>query len=297
MSAPRPFASSSPVSRQPPAPALLGMLARSRGRLAARGVDLLRGGRGRRARRRADVRHRPGAHQRRGRQPGGGLPRPAAARVVARTGLRQPAQRAGNDCRDPEPGPRSPVRPVGHGVLDPDHGDRVRGRQRLFVAGRLCRHARAAQGRRGHRPEHHGQPGQSARARRHPQDRPRRPMRKRASADLARGPRGFTLPELLVTAAIFSIIGLGLGTLHLSSTQVMAEGTAAVFVHRQGTQIQQELARHIQRATVLEVDPPGATQSLCHPSSGVNLAPGKSVIYQRSVGTAGSPTDPSTSEF
>ncbi len=108
--------------------------------------------------------------------------------------------------------------------------------------------------------------------------------------------RGFTLAELLVTLMIFTIIGLGLGSLYLSSTRAMDEGSTMVYVQRQGTQIQEELARHIQRATVLEVDPPGATQSLCGPSGAV-LSPGKSIIYQRTVGTTAIPTSPTTDEF
>ena len=107
---------------------------------------------------------------------------------------------------------------------------------------------------------------------------------------------GLTLIELLVTLAIFAIVVLGLGTLYLSATQAMDEGSAAVFLQRQGTQIQEELAIHVQRATVLEVDPPGATQGLCHPSGGLNLPPGKSIIYQRTVGSSSDPTNPATNE-
>ncbi len=96
---------------------------------------------------------------------------------------------------------------------------------------------------------------------------------------------------------IFAIVGLGTGSLYLSTTRAMDEGSAIAYVQRQGTQIQEVLARHIQRATALEVDAYGATHSLCQPSSGVNLSRGKSIIYQRTVGTTGSPTSPSNHEF
>jgi type II secretory pathway pseudopilin PulG len=108
---------------------------------------------------------------------------------------------------------------------------------------------------------------------------------------------GFTLAELLVTTLMFAVIGLGLGTIYLSSTQSMDEGSTMVYLQRQGTQIQEELARHIQRATVLEVDAYGATQSLCQPAAGVNLSRGKSIIYQRTVGTTGSPASPGSDEY
>jgi prepilin-type N-terminal cleavage/methylation domain-containing protein len=115
--------------------------------------------------------------------------------------------------------------------------------------------------------------------------------------DLLRDSHGFTLSELLVTMSVFAVISLGLGSLYLSTTRAMDDGSTMIFVQRQATQIQEELARHTQRATVLEADPPGATASLCNPSSGVNLSPGKSMIYQRAVGSSTSPTSPATDEF
>jgi prepilin-type N-terminal cleavage/methylation domain-containing protein len=114
---------------------------------------------------------------------------------------------------------------------------------------------------------------------------------------LPRDARGFTLPELLVTVAIVGIVSLGFGSLYLMSVQAMDEGSTMVFVQRQATQIQDALTQHTQRAVVLEVDPSAASQSLCQPSNGLNLSPGKSMIYQRAVGVSASPTDPSTNEF
>jgi type II secretory pathway pseudopilin PulG len=111
------------------------------------------------------------------------------------------------------------------------------------------------------------------------------------------GRRGFALLELLVAGAIVAMIGLGLSALYLSSTQAMDEGSTMAYLQRQGTQIQEDLARRIQRATVLEVDPYGAAVSVCHPADGANLAPGKSIIYQTTVGTTGSPSSPSTHEY
>jgi hypothetical protein len=101
----------------------------------------------------------------------------------------------------------------------------------------------------------------------------------------------------MVTMAVLALILLGLSGLYLSSTRAMAYGSTMAYLQRQGTQIQEELTRHIQRATILEVDGYGATQSLCHPPGGENLSPGKSIIYQRTVGTTGNPTSPASDEF
>jgi prepilin-type N-terminal cleavage/methylation domain-containing protein len=113
----------------------------------------------------------------------------------------------------------------------------------------------------------------------------------------SRNSRGFTLVELLVTSAIVGLISLAFGSLYLVSVQALDEGSTMVSVQRQATQIQDEITAHTVRAVVVEVDPPAASHSLCHPSGGVNLDPGKSMIYQRAVGVTASPTDPSTNEF
>jgi prepilin-type N-terminal cleavage/methylation domain-containing protein len=114
---------------------------------------------------------------------------------------------------------------------------------------------------------------------------------------LVRDGRGFVLLELLVSAVIFAIVALGMGGMYLMSTRAMEEGSTMAYLQRQGTQVEEELARHMQRATALQVDPPGATASQCHPASGVNLSPGKSVLYQRTVGTSTSTASPPPAAF
>jgi len=106
-------------------------------------------------------------------------------------------------------------------------------------------------------------------------------------------PRGFTVMELLMTVAIFAVITLAAGSLYVFTTRAMDDGSALVYVQRQGTQIQEELARHTQRATVLTVD---NSQTLCKPSAGQSTAAGKSIIYQRTVGSS-STAPPATDEF
>lgn len=114
-----------------------------------------------------------------------------------------------------------------------------------------------------------------------------------------RDSRGFTLAELLVTAAIFVIVGLGLGSLYLSSIRAMDEGSSMAYLQRQGTQIQEELARQIQRATVLQVDPYGAVAgpSMCHPPDGANLDRYKSILLRRTVGTSADTAVPPPAGF
>jgi prepilin-type N-terminal cleavage/methylation domain-containing protein len=112
-----------------------------------------------------------------------------------------------------------------------------------------------------------------------------------------RSSSGFTLAELLVTVLIFSVIAVAIGSFYLSTVRTMDTGSTMVYVQRQGTQIQEELARYTQRATALQVDAPGATNSLCQPPSGVPLSPGKSMIYQRTLASSTSPTTPVNEEY
>ena len=71
------------------------------------------------------------------------------------------------------------------------------------------------------------------------------------------------------------------------------------FVQRQATQIQEEVASHMQRALdlQLDMDMPGVTESVCRPAAGVSLPRGASILYQRPVAGSAQPTLPTTSEF
>src|SRR5262249_4179949 len=109
--------------------------------------------------------------------------------------------------------------------------------------------------------------------------------------------RGYALLELLLAGLVVGVVGLGLGALYLFSAKAMDEGSTMVYLQRQGTQIQELLTRRIQRATILQMDSYGAAASLCHPPDGADLAAGKSVIYQTTVGTVGSPSSPSAHQY
>lgn len=91
-----------------------------------------------------------------------------------------------------------------------------------------------------------------------------------------RDAHGLTLVELLVAAAIFIFVAFGMGSLYLSAKRGFDFGSAEAFVQRQGTLVQEELARHILRATLLQV-------AQCRPNGSVTIAAGESIIYQRLV--------------
>jgi prepilin-type N-terminal cleavage/methylation domain-containing protein len=79
-----------------------------------------------------------------------------------------------------------------------------------------------------------------------------------------RDARGFTLVEFLVAAAIFMIVAAGMTALYVFSLQSVDDGSAQAWVQREGTLIQEDLARRILPAvSVQTLLPPG---QICGPS-------------------------------
>jgi len=89
---------------------------------------------------------------------------------------------------------------------------------------------------------------------------------------------GFTFVELMVASVIFVFVVFAIGALYLSAKRSLDFGSAEVYVQRQGTLIQEELARHILRAASAQV-------AQCGPS-GVTVPAGQSLLYQRLVASA-----------
>lgn len=90
--------------------------------------------------------------------------------------------------------------------------------------------------------------------------------------------RGFTFVELMVASVIFVFVVFAVGALYLSAKRSLDFGSAEVYLQRQGTLIQEELARHILRAASAQV-------AQCGPS-GVTVPAGQSLLYQRLVASA-----------
>ena len=106
-------------------------------------------------------------------------------------------------------------------------------------------------------------------------------MTRRALRQSLRDARGFTIVELLVAAIIFAVVIFGMGSLYLSARQSFDFANVETFLQRQGTLIQEELARDILRAASLQVQTTSAT--LCRPSSSVTIAANQSILYERFV--------------
>ena len=74
-----------------------------------------------------------------------------------------------------------------------------------------------------------------------------------------------TLVELLVAAAIFTIVGISVGSLYLSTQRGFDYGSAQAYAQRQGTMIQEDIQRRLQRAvdfTVIACGSASATASV-----------------------------------
>ena len=65
---------------------------------------------------------------------------------------------------------------------------------------------------------------------------------------LAREQRGVTLVEILVATAIFAIVAIAVGSFYVSTQRAFDYGSAQAFAQRQGTLLQEELQRRLQRA-------------------------------------------------
>lgn len=91
---------------------------------------------------------------------------------------------------------------------------------------------------------------------------------------LLQNSKGFTIAEIMVVAAIFLFVAIAVTSFYLSTVRGFSLASAQAFVQRQGTFIEEEVARQLQPALALQVatcGPPGATASL---------------IYERYIGGA-----------
>jgi prepilin-type N-terminal cleavage/methylation domain-containing protein len=70
---------------------------------------------------------------------------------------------------------------------------------------------------------------------------------------LARDRRGLTLVEVLVATAIFAIVAVAIGSFYVSTQRAFDYGSAQAFAQRQGTLLQEELQRRLQRAVDFSV--------------------------------------------
>jgi prepilin-type N-terminal cleavage/methylation domain-containing protein len=60
--------------------------------------------------------------------------------------------------------------------------------------------------------------------------------------------RGVTLVEILVATAIFAIVAVAVGSFYVSTQRAFDYGSAQAFAQQQGTMLQEELQRRLQRA-------------------------------------------------
>jgi prepilin-type N-terminal cleavage/methylation domain-containing protein len=72
-------------------------------------------------------------------------------------------------------------------------------------------------------------------------------------AAVARERRGVTLVEILVATAIFAIVAVAMGSFYVSTQRAFDYGAAQAFAQRQGTVLQEELQRRLQRAVDFSV--------------------------------------------
>lgn len=77
-------------------------------------------------------------------------------------------------------------------------------------------------------------------------------MRARVGA-IAGDHRGITLVEALVATAIFAIVAVAIGSFYVSTQRAFDYGSAQAFAQRQGTMLQEELQRRLQRAVDFSV--------------------------------------------
>jgi hypothetical protein len=106
-------------------------------------------------------------------------------------------------------------------------------------------------------------------------------MTVRRVAPVFRDVRGYSMVELMVAAAIFMVVAFGMGSMYLFSRQSFDTASTETFLQRQGTLIQEELTRHILRASALEVQP--SATPLCRPSAAATIPLNESLLYQRFV--------------
>jgi prepilin-type N-terminal cleavage/methylation domain-containing protein len=65
--------------------------------------------------------------------------------------------------------------------------------------------------------------------------------------------RGVTLIELLVAGVIFAIVAVAIGSFYVSTQRAFDYGSAQAFAQRQGTLLQEEIQRRLQRAVDFSV--------------------------------------------